>query len=59
MARTLRWSPPLGRLLGAEVVASVGEPLGAEVAAAAGESSEQRWPPLLASRRCRGGRRRW
>ena len=29
MARTLRWSPPLGRPLGAEVVASAGEPLGA------------------------------
>jgi hypothetical protein len=51
MARTLRWPPPLGRLLGAEVVAaagkpsvqivvaSAGEPLGAEVAAAAVEPS--------------------
>jgi hypothetical protein len=59
MARTLRWSPPLGRLPGAEVVASTGEPLGAEVAAAAGEPSVQRWSPPLASRRCRGGRRHW
>jgi hypothetical protein len=47
MARTLRWSPPLGRLPGAEVVASAGEPLGAEVAAAAGEPSVQRWSPPL------------
>jgi hypothetical protein len=29
MARTLRWSSPLVRLLVAEVVASAGEPLGA------------------------------
>jgi hypothetical protein len=39
MARTLRWSPPLGRLPGAEVVTAAGEPFGAEVAAAAGEPS--------------------
>jgi hypothetical protein len=50
MARTLRWSPPLGRLPSAEVVASADEPLGAEVVVAAGESSVQRWLPLLASR---------
>jgi hypothetical protein len=62
MARMLRWSPPLGRLPGAEVVASAseplgaevavaaGEPLGVEVAAAAGEPSVQRWSPPLASR---------
>jgi hypothetical protein len=52
----LRWSPPLGRLPGAEVVAaaceaavaevvaSAGEPLGGEAIVAAGESSVQRWP---------------
>jgi hypothetical protein len=57
MARMLRWLPLLGRLLGAEVVASAGDPLRVEVAAAAGESSE--WLPLLASRQCRGGHRRW
>jgi hypothetical protein len=50
MARTLRWSPPLGRLPGAEVVTSAGELLGAEVAAVAGEPSVQRWSPPLASR---------
>jgi hypothetical protein len=59
MARTLRWSPLLGRLPGAEVVASADEPLGAEVVAAAGEPLVQRWSPPLASRRCRGGRLRW
>jgi hypothetical protein len=32
-----RWSPPLVRLPGAEVVASASEPLGAEVVASAGE----------------------
>jgi hypothetical protein len=38
------------KVVGAEVVASAGEPLGAEVAAAAGEPSVQRWlPPLGAS----------
>jgi hypothetical protein len=36
--------------VGAEVVASAGEPLGAEVAAAAVEPSVQRWSPPLASR---------
>jgi hypothetical protein len=45
-----RWSPPLVRLPGAEVVASAGESLGAEVVAAAGEPSVQRWSPPLASR---------
>jgi hypothetical protein len=40
----LRWSPPLGRLPGVEVVAFAGEPLGAEVVIAAGEPSMQRWP---------------
>jgi hypothetical protein len=50
MARTLRWSPSLGRLPGVEVVATAGEPLGAEVVAAAGEPSVQRWSPPLASR---------
>jgi hypothetical protein len=35
MARTLRWSPPLGRLPDGEVVA------------AAGKSSVQRWSPPL------------
>jgi hypothetical protein len=59
MARTLRWSPPLGRLPGAEVVAAACKPLGAEVATTANEPSVQRWLPLLASHRCRGGRRRW
>jgi hypothetical protein len=49
MACTLRWSPPLGRLPGVEVVASAGEPLGAEVAAAADEPSVQRWSPPLVS----------
>jgi hypothetical protein len=39
MARMLRWSPPLGRLPGVEVVASAGEPLGAEVVVTAGEPS--------------------
>jgi hypothetical protein len=34
-----RWSPPLVRLLGAEVVASAGESLGAEVVVAASEPS--------------------
>jgi hypothetical protein len=48
-----------GKSLGAEVVAFAGEPLGVEVVAAAGEPSVQRWPQLLAGRRCRGGRRRW
>jgi hypothetical protein len=49
MARMLRWSPPLGRLPGAEVVAaageaaSAGEPLEVEVVVAAGEPSVQRW----------------
>jgi hypothetical protein len=38
-----RWSPPLVRLPGAEVVASAGEPLGAEVVAAASEPLVQRW----------------
>jgi hypothetical protein len=48
MAHTLRWSPPLGRLPSAEVVASAGEPLGAKVATAAGEPSVQRWSlPLV------------
>jgi hypothetical protein len=48
MARTLRWSSPLVRLLVAEVVASAGEPLGAEVVVAAGEPSVQRWSlPLV------------
>jgi hypothetical protein len=32
-----RWLPPLVRLPGAEVVASIGEPLGVEVVASAGE----------------------
>jgi hypothetical protein len=32
-----RWSLPLVRLPGAEVVASAGEPLGVEVVASAGE----------------------
>jgi hypothetical protein len=45
-----RWSPPLVRLPGAEVVASAGEPLGVEVVAAAGEPSVQRWSPQLVSR---------
>jgi hypothetical protein len=61
MARTLRWSPLLGRLPGAEVIASAGEParsrgghrrwraVGAEVAATAGELSMQRWSPPLPS----------
>jgi hypothetical protein len=40
MVRMLRWSPPLGRLPGAEVVAAIG----AEVVASAGEAT-----------RCRGG----
>jgi hypothetical protein len=31
----------------------------AEVAAVAGKPPVQRWPPPLASRRCRGGRLRW
>jgi hypothetical protein len=50
-----RWSPPLVRLPGAEVVASAGEPLGVEVVASAGE-------PLCAevvAALCRGGRRHW
>jgi hypothetical protein len=34
-----RWSPPLVRLPGAEVVASAGEPLGLEVVTAAGEAA--------------------
>jgi hypothetical protein len=33
-----RWSPPLVRLPGAEVVAFAGKPLGAEVVASTGES---------------------
>ena len=37
MARTLRWSPPLGRLPGAKVVASASESLGAEVVAVSAE----------------------
>jgi hypothetical protein len=45
-----RWSPPLVRLPGSEVVASAGEPLEVEVIAAAGEPSVQRWSPQLASR---------
>jgi hypothetical protein len=49
MARTLRWSTPLERLSGAEVVATASKPLGAEVAAAAGEPSVQRWSPPLSS----------
>jgi hypothetical protein len=44
-----RWSPPLVRLLGAEVVASAGESLGAEVVVAASEPSVQRWSPPLVS----------
>jgi hypothetical protein len=50
MACMLRWLPPLGRLPGAEVVASLVSLLGVEVAAAAGEPSVQRWSPPLASR---------
>jgi hypothetical protein len=58
MARMLRWSPPLVRLLVAKVVASAGEPLEAEVVVAADEPSVQRWSlpsvqrwsPPLASR---------
>jgi hypothetical protein len=38
MARMLRWSPPLGRLPGAEVVAAVG----AEVSASASEAARYR-----------------
>jgi hypothetical protein len=37
MAHVLRWSSPLVRLPGAEVVASAGEPLGAGVVASADE----------------------
>jgi hypothetical protein len=50
VAAVQRWSPPLVRLPGAEVVASAGELLRAEVAAAASEPSVQRWSPPLASR---------
>jgi hypothetical protein len=39
-----------GEPLGVEVVAFASEPLGAEVAAAAGEPSVQRWSLLLVSR---------
>jgi hypothetical protein len=59
MARTLRWSPPLGRLPGAEVVAAAGKPSVLRWSPPLASRSEQRWPPPLASRRCRGGRRHW
>src|SRR5688572_15880091 len=59
MARTLRWSPPLGRLPGAEVVAVAGKPSVLRLSPPLASRSEQRWPPSLASRRCRGGRRHW
>jgi hypothetical protein len=48
MARTLRWSPPLGRLPGVEVVVAAGE-------AARWRGGRLRWRAA----RSRGGHRRW
>jgi hypothetical protein len=50
MARTLRWSPPLGRLPGAEVVAAAGKSLVQRWSPPLASRSEQRWLPPLASR---------
>jgi hypothetical protein len=50
MACMMRWSPPLGRLPGAEVVATGGKPTVQRWSPPLVSRSEQRWPPPLASR---------